>query len=131
MGRYAYDLATGKLTQNVVWDGDPFIACDDEPRHVGASWPSTDWIQSLEWERDYAARELADAVIDQPTHIEWSRDYLPGFQPRCPECGVLMRTAPGRDVCPACGHEVDHTQRSTVNTRCEELDDAQADDAAQ
>ncbi len=75
MGRYAYDLATGKLTQNVVWDGDPFIACDDEPRHVGASWPSTDWIQSLEWERDYAARELADAVIDQPTHIEWSRDY--------------------------------------------------------
>ena len=37
-------------------------------------------------------------------------DDLDGAQPCCPGCRVLMRTALGCDVCPACGHEVAHDE---------------------
>ncbi|MDT0181460.1 hypothetical protein Q9S36_14855 [Microbacterium sp. ARD31] len=29
---------------------------------------------------------------------------ISGEQPRCPECGVLMRGNPAGYACPACGH---------------------------
>jgi tRNA(Ile2) C34 agmatinyltransferase TiaS len=31
-------------------------------------------------------------------------DDIDGSQPRCEECGVLMRDIPGGWRCPACGH---------------------------
>jgi tRNA(Ile2) C34 agmatinyltransferase TiaS len=33
-------------------------------------------------------------------------DFIDAEQPRCPECGVLMRDMPEGWVCPSCGHSI-------------------------
>ncbi|MET0888194.1 MAG: hypothetical protein ABWX92_17285 [Mycetocola sp.] len=32
-------------------------------------------------------------------------DFDDALQPRCPDCGVLMRDVPDGWVCPSCGHK--------------------------
>jgi hypothetical protein len=47
------------------------------------------------WNPDYASPE--QIAVD---------DFDDAVQPRCPDCGLLMRDAPGGWTCPSCRHNI-------------------------
>lgn len=55
---------TPETEAHIIVDGEQFIAYDDEPRWIGAAWPTADWVQVKERVAAYVAKRLADAVLD-------------------------------------------------------------------
>lgn len=71
-----YSLVDGNMVENVIWDGEQFIANDDAERWIGAAWPSPAWVRDLELSAGYAATRLADLVLDgaDPDLIAWQTE---------------------------------------------------------